>query len=310
VDQVGIIYNARSGVLLAEANAEPESAGERLRDLFAGRGVKAQLRAFDPATVAGDVRSLLSGDPDALIVAGGDGTVRTVAAQLVGTKVPLGILPAGTMNVLAKDLHMPDDLDAAVEAVLAGEVRKIDVAVVNGDVFLCSSTLAMMPHLGGLREQARDGIGWRVVHLVGKGVRILWRYPRMRLTVVVDGSEHAVHTRAMVVSSNPLATGPAPMPGRDRLDTGMLAVYITQDRTNWDLLAVAAKLLDGSWQQDARLRKLQGQTVEIRTDRLGRMSVMSDGETSQLSMPLRYEIRPRGLTVLSGESGPEQPETA
>jgi diacylglycerol kinase family enzyme len=180
------------------------------------------------------------------------------------------------------------------------------VAAVNGEVFLCNSTLAMMPHLGRLREQARDGFGWRVVHLVRRGVRILWRYPRMRLTVVVDGSVHAVRTRAIVVSSNPLATGPGPMLGRDRLDSGVLAVYITQDRTNWDLLAVLAKLLDGSWQQDARLRKLQGRTVEIRTDRLGRMSVMSDGETTQLSMPLRYEIRPRALTVLSGS---EQPET-
>jgi diacylglycerol kinase family enzyme len=295
VDQVGVIYNARSGALLADG----DTAEERLRGLFADRAVKADLRAFDPNTVAAEVRALLGGDPDALIVAGGDGTVRTVAAQLVGVDVPLGVLPAGTMNVLARDLRIPDDLDEAVDALRAGEARKIDVAVVNGEVFLCASSVAMMPHLGRLREQARDRIGWRIVHLIGKAIRILWRYPRMRLDVVVDGTEHAVRTRAIVVSSNSLTTTPVRMPSRDRLDGGVLAVYIAQDRTNWDLLAVAAKLLDGTWQKDARLRKLQGQTVEIRTDKLGRMSVMSDGETDQLSMPLRYEIRPRALTVLA-----------
>ncbi|GAB3437078.1 diacylglycerol/lipid kinase family protein [Flindersiella endophytica] len=296
MDQVGIIYNARSGALLAEA----DSVEERLRDLFAGRGVKADLRAFDPDMVAADVRSLLAAGPDALIVAGGDGTIRTVAAQLSGVDVPLGILPAGTMNVLARDLGIPNDLDEATDVLLAGEVREIDVAMVNGDLFLCSSTLAIMPHLGQLREQARDGIGWRVVRLVGKAIRILWRYPRMRLSVVVDGTEHAVRTRAMVVSSNPLTTAPVRMPSRERLDTGVLAVYIAQDRTNWDLLAVTAKLFDGSWQQDARLRKLEGRTVEVRTDQLGGMSVMSDGETAQLSTPIRYEIRPRALAVLAG----------
>jgi diacylglycerol kinase family enzyme len=101
------------------------------------------------------------------------------------------------------------------------------------------------------------------------------------------------------VSCNPLADGPPPIPGRQRLDAGRLAVYVTQDRTNWDLIAVAAKLFDGSWQHDPRIRKYEGKSVQVRSSKLRLMSVMSDGEIAQLSMPLHYELQPRALAVLA-----------
>jgi diacylglycerol kinase family enzyme len=252
--------------------------------------------------MAADVRELLAGEPDALLVAGGDGTVRAVAERMLGADVPLGILPAGTMNVLARDLGLPNDLERAVDALLAAPVGRIDVATVNDVPFLCSSTLAVMPHLGRLRERARGQPGLHSVRLLGRALRLVRRYPRMRLTIVVDQQAYQVRTRAVVVSCNPLAAGPPPMPGRDRLDAGRLAVYVTRDRTNWDLLTVATKLFHGSWQQDKRIRTYEGVTVEVRSSELALMSVMSDGELAQLSMPLRYEIKPRALAVLAPEA--------
>lgn len=284
-----MVYNARSGALLGP---------DRLAGLFERRGVTAELRAFDPDTLAADVRELLAQGPGALIVAGGDGTVRAVAEIMIGQEVPLGILPGGTMNVLARDLGLPTDLDDAVDALLTAPVARIDVATVNGQVFLCSSMLAMMPHLGRLREHARGGGGPGPLRLLGRALRVLRRYPRMRLTFVVDGQEHEARTRAAVVSCNPLAAGPAPIPGRDRLDAGRLAVYVTRDRTRWDLAVVAARLFDGTWQRDPRIRRYDGTVVQVRSP-FGYMSVMSDGEIAQLSLPLRYEIRPRALAVLA-----------
>lgn len=299
MDQVAVVYNPHAGTLRAGSSSE-----ERVAALLSERGVSPHLHAFAPGTVAEDVRGLLAAGPDALIVAGGDGTVRTVAACLTGSDVPLGILPTGTMNVLARDLGLPTGLEAAVEAVLRAQPQKIDVATVNGELFLCSSTLAMMPHLGRLRERARGGFGWQTMSLLGRGVRILWRYPRMRLTIVVNGTDHEVRTRAVVVTCNPLSAGPSAGLGRPRLDGGVLAVYVAQDRTNWDLLAVAAKLLDGSWQRDKRLHAYQGQTVQVRSPALTMTSVMSDGEIGQLDLPLTYEIQPRALTILKPRATP------
>lgn len=293
--RVAVVYNGRSGALLARAEASPE---DQLTELFAKRGVEARLAPFVPGTLRMDVEALLAEEPEALFVAGGDGTVRALAEQLAGGDVPLGILPLGTMNLLARDLGVPDDLEAAADALLAAPVDRIDVASVNDSPYLHSSMLAMLPHLGRIRERVR-GQRLGVFRLADRAVRLIRRYPRMELTIVVDGEEHLTRTRAVVVSCNSLAAGPAPIPGRKRLDAGRLAVYVTRERGSWDLLEVVAKLFNGGWQQDKRIRVYEGKTVEVRSTRLALMSVMSDGENAQLATPLRYEIRPRALAVLA-----------
>ncbi|GAA1500927.1 diacylglycerol kinase family protein [Dactylosporangium maewongense] len=299
MERVAVVYNGRSGAFLG--GDPPE---ERLVRRFGESGVTAQVRAFAPETLAADVEELLKGEPDAVFVAGGDGTVRAVAERMLGGDVPLGVLPAGTMNVLARDLGVPDDLDRAVGALLAAPVRRIDVATVNGVPFLCSSTLAMMPHLGRLREHARGRRGAGTVRLLGRGWRLLRRYPRLRLTIDVDGRVYEARTRAVVVSCNPLDAGPAPMPGRQRLDAGTLAVYVTDDRTGWDLLRVAGKLVRGTWQRDPGVHTYIGETVRVKTPALAMMSVMSDGEIAQLTVPLHYELRRRALAVLAPRDRP------
>jgi diacylglycerol kinase family enzyme len=327
VHKVAIVYNARSGALMSDAAksgvassgeaADAQTAADqapddqapdaetlkqvedRLVELCTRRGLEPVLCAFDPSTLADDIRTLLAAQPDAIIVAGGDGTVRSVAEHLVHGEVPLGVLPAGTMNVLAVDLGVPDELEPALDAVVAAPVKMIDVARVNGELFLCSSALAMIPHLGRIRERARGAIGLPLVRWLARGVRIFRRYPRMRLRIEVDDRGYDVSTLAMVVSNNPVSTRPAPIPGRERIDTGRLAAYVTRDRTRWDLVAIAAKLRDGTWLDDARMRTYEGRAVEVSGAHLGVMTVMNDGEVIQLPMPLRYEIEPRALAVLA-----------
>jgi diacylglycerol kinase family enzyme len=296
VHDVAVVFNKRSGALGAES-AQPLE--DSLSKLFTRRGVAPVLRAFDPATVRDDVHALLAGRPEALIVAGGDGTVRSVAEHTMRSEVPLGVLPAGTMNVLARDLGVPNDIEKALDAVLTAPVHRIDVARVNGELFLCSSALAMVPHLGRVRESARGAIGLRWLHVWARGLRIWRRYPRIRMRLVVDGREHVVRSRAVVVSNNPLSSRPAPLPRRDRLDTGRLVVYVVRDPSEWDLLGAAAEALEGSWQAGRLLRRYEGRSVQVFAPRLSLMSVMSDGEVAQLAMPLRYDIQPRALAVLA-----------
>lgn len=293
---VVVIYNARSSALASRSGQPTE---ERLTELFTRRGVTPTLRSFDPATVREDVDVLLAARPDAVVVAGGDGTVMTVARHLLGADVPLGVLPAGTRNVLARDLGVPLEWDAALDAVLAAPIHLIDVARVNDQAFLCSSALAMMPHLGRVRENARGVTGWSLLKSWIRGVRIWRRYPRMRLRVVVDGQEHLVRTRALVVTNNPLSFSSMSLPGRDRLDTGHLAVYVTRGRAHRELFGIAPRLVNGGWRADKLLDAYEGRTVEVSSPRLGMMSVMSDGELDQLETPLRYDIQPRRLAVLA-----------
>ena len=203
------------------------------------------------------------------------------------------------MNVLAHDLGIPDEIEPALDTLLASPVRMIDTAWVNGQLFLCSSALAVMPHLGRLRERDRASVGWSRPRLWVQALRVWRRYPRARLRLVVDGHEHDVRTRAMVVSNNLLSVRQGRLPGRDRIDAGLLGVYVTRDKKPSDLLVVAAMLLNGRWPTKERLHTFQGRSVQVFSSHLDLTSVMSDGELSQLTMPLRYDITPRALAVLS-----------
>jgi diacylglycerol kinase (ATP) len=78
----------------------------------------------------------LSGRFDAVVAAGGDGTVHDAAEGLVGHSIPLGILPLGTGNVFARELNLPRSPEALARSLLSGEAHTIPVGQVNGRPFL------------------------------------------------------------------------------------------------------------------------------------------------------------------------------
>ena len=157
VRKVIVIYNPRSGTLLA-AGEDPEA---NLRKLFEDRDVKPELHPFDLKALPNILASAKRNAADAIIVCGGDGTILAVAAALGDSKLPLGLLPGGTMNILARDLGVPMELEAAANVTVAGKIKAIDMGYVNGQPFLCNSAIGLMPHLARTREQLREISWWR-----------------------------------------------------------------------------------------------------------------------------------------------------
>ena len=87
------------------------------------------------------------GEIDAIVVGGGDGSVRTVAGVLADTGVPLGVLPLGTLNHFAKDLGIPLKVEQAAAAIAAGHTRNVDIAEVNGKTFINNSSIGIYPYM-------------------------------------------------------------------------------------------------------------------------------------------------------------------
>ena len=92
-------------------------------------------------------KQAIENESDLVLVAGGDGTVRVVCAALAHTGIPVGVIPAGTGNLLARNLHIPLDLDDALERILDGRDRRIDLVRVHGDE-LDTDRFAVMAGLG------------------------------------------------------------------------------------------------------------------------------------------------------------------
>jgi diacylglycerol kinase (ATP) len=127
VRHVAVVFNPVSGV---------GGSGDRrptLRALLAARRLRTswfETSMADPGE--GCVRTALAAGADLVLVCGGDGTVMTCAGALIGTSVPLAVIPGGTGNIIATSLRVPRGTRDAVETALHGARRRIDVGVVDG----------------------------------------------------------------------------------------------------------------------------------------------------------------------------------
>lgn len=296
IRRVLVIYNPRSGTLLAAGEEDPEA---QLRTLFTQRGVEAELHAFDCDALPSWIGRAEANKMDAIVVCGGDGSILAVVKALGHCKLPFGIIRGGTMNILARDLGLPETLEGAADVIVGGKTRNIDIGIVNDELFLCNSAIGMMPHLARTRERLREvSWWWKWPTVLRQAINLMRTYPRLHIRIEMNGETRQYRTRAIAISNNPLADAKGPIPPRETLDSGKLGIYIARDTSRWAVVRVAAQMLAGNWQDDETVASISIQSAVLSLNRPRPLSVMNDGEATQLKTPLRYSILPQALQVL------------
>lgn len=271
---------------------------------FAAHGREARLYRFDGGSIADTVREALAAGARVMVAAGGDGTVNAVAGELLERgDVVLGVLPAGTLNHFARDLGMPADLDAAVAVIAAGHVREVDVGEVNGRCFLNNSSLGLYARMVVERErlQRESRFGkWRAMARAGWSVL---RHPRtLSVTLDIDGRELCRRTPFLFVGNNEYAIEGTHPGTRERLDAGVLSIYLLRPRTAWGLAWLALRALAGRSERDRDLE--HARTASVVVDTGGRRTLVArDGEVDEIDAPYLYRIRARALRVIAPAPG-------
>lgn len=277
-----------------DADATSETVVRELEE--GGHTVDCTLIA--PDKLQGALDAALSDRPDALIVGGGDGTVRSAAIRLIGTDTPLGVLPLGTINRLARDLGMPLATREAAAALADPEVKAIDVAEVNGKPFLCNSVLGAPIRFSTERKKLRGKPARE--RLVGYVTALAdMMRTRRRVRVVIDDGDqrHRVRALSMVVSCNGYAEEASLMLRRARLDGGELSAYVSRHASGWGMAQAAVRALLGRIEGDPEVLRVSSPSLQVRLRR-STATVSNDGEIEVFDTPLIYTIKPRALNVL------------
>jgi diacylglycerol kinase family enzyme len=252
----------------------------------------------------GPARDALLHSPDVVLAFGGDGTVRAVADVLTGTGIPLGLLPAGTGNLLARNLGVPHGrLDAALRVGLLGPDRSIDVgraeiALTPDDAAPARETFLVMAGLGfdaevmaGVDPELKQRLGWGA-YLFAGAKRLSGRRTAIEITVD-DGPPQLRRVRAVLVGNcGTLQAGIQLMPDAE-VDDGLLDVLMVAPRSVLGWLSVTGAVL--ARRRHPTVERLQCRSVEIRADRA--LHVQLDGDPAGTARVLRARVDPGALTV-------------
>jgi diacylglycerol kinase family enzyme len=288
-----VIINCSAG------NGHEEDVARELKQMFAAAGFEAVIvlaKSGDEMTAA--ARRALAEGAGLVVAGGGDGTINAVASVMVGSGVPFGVLPLGTLNHFAKDLGMPLGREEAVRALAGGRLKKVDVGEVNGRIFLNNSGLGLYPDIVHDREKQQRRLGR------GKWVAAFWatvsalrRYPFLSIRLDVDGQRLARRTPFVFIGNNEYKMQGLAIGERECLDGGKLSLYVAQRPGRLGLLRFALRALRGTLGMARDFDMLLADEMEIETHHR-RLRVATDGEVTVMDTPLRYRVRPGALTVI------------
>ena len=235
-----------------------------------------------------------------VVVCGGDGTVRAVCAGTAGTGVPVGVVPAGTGNLLARNLDLPLWLNAAVEVALNGQDRTIDLVRVGGDGLGDDEHYLVMAGMGfdaavmeGANDRIKARVGW--LAYVVAGMRHVM-FPPVRLEVRVDGGEWTRHrARTVVVGNVGFLQAGLPLLPDALIDDGRLDAVLVNPRRLLHWLLVVVRVVGRRRTLDETVNRVTGRVIEVRAAVDTPRQV--DGDPVGAGRELRCECLPGQLVV-------------
>ena len=247
---------------------------------------------------------------DGVFACGGDGTVRACITALAGTGVPLIILAAGTGNLLAGNLDIPEDLDDALALVRDGAIRCIDVGVCGDERFAVMGGLGFdAAMIEGANEHLKSRIGWAAYIL--SGFRNL-RRPAARYRLTFDDG-NVVERRAqgvLVGNVGRLEAGLPVLPDA-RPDDGLIDVAVLAPASLREWAALAARIVARRRPQRRVLETFR--TSQVRVEASPAQPIEFDGDACGTKQDVTIRVDPGALRVyapaVTGDTSPRHPSS-
>lgn len=289
---IEVIINSGSGSVLA---GETERS---LRERFIAHGIKANVHL---AETGGEIVRLAAevanGESEIIVAGGGDGTISSVANEVFRAGKILGVLPLGTLNNFSKDLGIPQSLEGAIKVIAKQHVERIDLAEVNGRLFINNSSIGLYPRMVRDRvEQQRLGYGkWRAAFWAW--LRIFRLSPFLKVCIKLDGKEFLRKTPFVFVGNNEYEMDLYNIGRRPKLNDGKLSIYFLHREGRWGVTVLVFRTIFRRLKQWRDFEAVSTQEISIST-RKKRLLVAFDGEVATMQTPLRYRILPKVLKIL------------
>ena len=232
---------------------------------------------------------------DFAVVGGGDGTLNAAALGVIEAGLPLGILPLGTANDLARTLDIPFDLDSAAQVIADGRTRRIDLGLVNGQPFFNVASIGLSAELA--QKLTRDikrrfgRLGYALV-----AMKVLAQARPFRATIMSETESARVRTLQIAVGNGRFYGGGNAVEKDAAIDDQHLDLYSLELERAWKLALMARSFRYGEHGAWSEVRAIRAKEFDIRTRRP--RPVNADGEIVTQT-PAHFSIRPCAVTVFA-----------
>ncbi|MBE9190343.1 lipid kinase [Gloeocapsopsis crepidinum LEGE 06123] len=231
---------------------------------------------------------------DLVIIGGGDGTLNAAVDGLVNTQLPLGILPLGTANDLARTLGIPNSLSAACQIIARGHVQHIDLGCVNGKHFFNVASLGLSVQITQrlTKETKRR---WGVFAYAITAIEAMWRARPFHAEIRLNGKTIQLKTIQIAIGNGRYYGGGMAIVHDAKINDQRLDVYSLEIQHWWQMLALLPALRHGRHTTLSGVRAFHAQEIEVYTRKPH--PINTDGEITTYT-PAHFRVIPRALAVL------------
>jgi diacylglycerol kinase (ATP) len=253
-------------------------------------------RGLEIAAIRGASHRIDASKVDAIVVIGGDGTVTHAISRALKADVPIGIVPAGTFNELARTLHVPLNVEQACDVIAAGHTRRIDVGRVNGTFFLAEASIGISSRAARWQNteiKRRYGM----FGVVATALQAIAHARPMRVEIRYDSHVMRLRTMQLTIANSHRFGGVFDVAGA-AIDDGWLDLYSVQIDRLTDAVAVVWAFVRGKREAVPGLRVLRARQFVIHQRHHHHIS--ADGEPAGKT-PATFDVLPKALRVFSPE---------
>ena len=291
------VVNARAGEVLQSGQS---AFGDAIVQTFDRIGISCEVRFVKPRQLSEAVDTAIRNRPDALLVAGGDGTVNRLLPHLAAADIPVGLLPLGTLNLLARDIGLEGPLDDILAHLARVQPRTVDLGEVNGNLFHSNAGLGFFARMAREREGARQFVPFsKMLGFMLAALRSIWLHRPITVDLTVDGVVQTCVADALLVTNNHFHGGEW---RRDRLDTGTLEVHMLRAGSFWSRARAAISVYRGTWRDLPHLSSMTLTELTVRRRGRSRSTMALDGEIYRVRNPIRFQSKPAALELITATS--------
>lgn len=296
---LSIIYNKNSGFHAANKEAVYEelvqvlsSHGYEIQSFELGQDV-----SFDALMDKVLARHQQEQEVGVVVAAGGDGTLNAVAQRLMHTNIPMGILPLGTFNYVARVLNIPLDLIQAANIIATGQNREVHVAQLNDHIYLNNASLGLYPLFIQKREFYNQKFGRFPLHAYTSGLDVLIRDRKeLKLEIEVDHHIYPVKTPLIFFGNNQLQLADLNLKIAKDAAQGKVAGVVVAKSDKRTLFKLLWQLMRGNIEKAPDVYSFAAEQVTIHTKR-NKITVAIDGEIVEMKPPLQISVKKNALKI-------------